>query len=185
MRFLWAFFPLCVLGDPFNTFDGPGFPACNEVAAVYSPTSVDGIQSLVQDAISSGQRVRASGKGHMWYDTMCSDNPDTVIIQTENVNTIYDFDLEAGSVMVEAGVTFLQLADYLHARGASVEPSIAFDGANNPDGLYPGQLEHHAWGLSGHGGSSLFDTRRVHGRCRGAVAGYHRWQWSTASSRTR
>lgn len=112
--------PLGVVGDPYNTFDGPGFPACNEVAAVKTPESVDEIQSLIHDAIDAGQQVRASGKGHMWYDTMCSDDPNTVIIQTENVNKIYDLDLDAGTVMIEAGVTFLQLADYLHERGASV-----------------------------------------------------------------
>ncbi|KAL4735477.1 hypothetical protein BDV11DRAFT_196020 [Aspergillus similis] len=111
--------PLGIAGAPYNTFDGPGYPACNEVAAVYAPTSVDEIQSLVQDAIQAGQKVRASGKGHMWYDTMCSDDPNTVIIQTENVNEIYDLDLDAGTVMIEAGVTFLQLAEYLHERGAS------------------------------------------------------------------
>ncbi|PLN79063.1 FAD-binding domain-containing protein [Aspergillus taichungensis] len=105
--------------SPYNTFDGEGFPACNEVAAVRTPGSVDEIQDMVKRAIKDGQQVRASGKGHMWYDTMCSDDPNTVIIQTEEVNNIYDFDLEAGTVMIEAGVTFLQLAEYLHKRGAS------------------------------------------------------------------
>ncbi|RDW58580.1 uncharacterized protein DSM5745_11271 [Aspergillus mulundensis] len=108
-----------IIAAPYNTFDGPGYPACNDVAAVHAPTSIDAIQLLVKDAIAAGQRVRASGKGHMWYDTMCSDDPNTVIIQTENVNDIYDLDLEAGTVMIEAGVTFLQLAEYLHGKGAS------------------------------------------------------------------
>lgn len=110
---------LTAAAEPYNTYDGPGFPACNDVAAVHNPTSVDEIQSLVNDAIDAGQKVRASGKGHMWYDTMCSDNPNTVIIRTEEVNDIYDLDMEAGTVMMEAGVTFLQLADYLHEQGAS------------------------------------------------------------------
>ena len=107
------------VAEPYNTYDGPGFPACNDVAAVYNPRSVDEIQSLVQQAIGNGQKVRASGKGHMWYDTMCSDDPNTVIIRTEEVNNIYDLDIEAGTVMIEAGVTFLQLAEFLHERGAS------------------------------------------------------------------
>ncbi|KAK2814095.1 hypothetical protein FQN50_000499 [Emmonsiellopsis sp. PD_5] len=108
-----------VAGTPYNTFDGDGSPACNDVAAVYDATSVDDIQVHVRDAIKAGQRVRASGKAHMWYDTMCSDDPNTIIIRTEDVNDIYDLDMEAGTVMIEAGVTFLQLADYLHAHGAS------------------------------------------------------------------
>ncbi|KAF8587550.1 FAD-binding domain-containing protein [Ramaria rubella] len=66
--------------------------------------------------------VRASGAGHMWYDTMCSDDPNTIIISTEAVNGISDLVIEdgIGSVVVEAGVTFMQLADWLHARGASM-----------------------------------------------------------------
>lgn len=55
----------------------------------------------------------------MWYDTQCSD-ADTVIIRTEEVNTISDFDLDGGTVMVEAGVTFFQLAEYLHGHGANI-----------------------------------------------------------------
>ncbi|KAL0255036.1 hypothetical protein SLS55_009563 [Diplodia seriata] len=109
---------------PYNTFDGPGHPACNAVADVINATSVDEIVSLVADAAAAGTPVRASGKGHMWYDTMCADDPRTVVIRTEFVNAISDFELAegaaAGSVLIEAGVTFFQLAEYLHARGASV-----------------------------------------------------------------
>jgi L-gulonolactone oxidase len=105
---------------PYNTFDGQGFPACNNVAAVYHPTSVDEMVSIVKNAADNNIPVRASGKGHMWYDTMCSDDPSTIIIQTESVNGISDFDLADGSVMIEAGVTFFQLAEYLHERGASM-----------------------------------------------------------------
>ncbi|KAF2677050.1 FAD-binding domain-containing protein [Lentithecium fluviatile CBS 122367] len=109
--------------EPYNTFDGPGFPACNDAIAVHNPSTVDEMINLVRNAAANGTPVRASGKGHMWYDTMCSDNA-TVIIRTENVNKISDFSLEEGatdgSVMIEAGVTFFQIAEYLHERGASV-----------------------------------------------------------------
>ncbi|CZR68038.1 related to ALO1-D-arabinono-1,4-lactone oxidase [Phialocephala subalpina] len=106
----------------FDTFDGPGFPACHNVSAVYQPTSVDEMVSLVKMAATSSIPVRASGKGHMWYDTMCSDDNNTIIIQTEGVHGISNFTLDGdtGSVMIEAGVTFFELADYLHARGASI-----------------------------------------------------------------
>lgn len=112
------------LAFPYNTFDGEGFPACNDVAAVHNATSVDEIASLVRTAAQDGTPVRASGKGHMWYDTMCSDDANTIIIRTEEVNQISDLELEegadSGSVVIEAGVTFLQLAEYLHARNASM-----------------------------------------------------------------
>ncbi|KKY32256.1 putative fad fmn-containing dehydrogenase [Diaporthe ampelina] len=107
----------------YNSFDGPGFPTCYDVTAVHNATSVDEMVSLVQAAAASGKQVRAGGKGHMWYDTQCADLP-TEIIRTELVNQISDFDLpagaESGTVVVEAGVTFFQLADYLHARGANI-----------------------------------------------------------------
>ena len=111
---------LTAWAEPFNTFDGEGFAACHDVSAVYQPYSIDEMASIVQTAAANNTPVRASGNGHMWYDTMCSDDPNTVIIQTEFVNGITDFDLEGGSVIIEAGVTFLQFADYLHARGASM-----------------------------------------------------------------
>ncbi|TGJ81158.1 hypothetical protein E0Z10_g7616 [Xylaria hypoxylon] len=113
-----------IAAKPYNTFDGDGFPACRDVASVHQATSVDDIVSVVKRAATSGTPVRASGKGHMWYDTMCSDNPNTIIIQTESVNAISNLVLEkeakSGTVDIEAGVTFPQLAEWLHERGASI-----------------------------------------------------------------
>ena len=44
-------------------------------------------------------------------DTMCSDDPRTVIVKTENLNRISDLVLngDKGSVVVEGGVTFSQV----------------------------------------------------------------------------
>ncbi|KAI1089500.1 FAD/FMN-containing dehydrogenase [Rostrohypoxylon terebratum] len=113
-----------VLADPYNTFDGDGFPACNDVALVHNATSVDDIVNYVKNASANNTPIRASGKGHMWYDTMCSDNPETIIVRTEFVNKIENFSLpagaESGTVDIEAGVTFLQFAEYLHANNASM-----------------------------------------------------------------
>ncbi|KAL7933469.1 hypothetical protein V8C35DRAFT_304486 [Trichoderma chlorosporum] len=103
----------------YYTFDGPGSPSCHNVVQVHNATSVDDMVALVKDASSRGLQVRAGGRGHMWYDTQCSDD-ETVIIRTEFVNGISDFDLEDGSVVVEGGVTFFQLAEYLHERGANI-----------------------------------------------------------------
>lgn len=55
---------------------------------------------------------------------MCSDDPETIIIRTEKLDRITEFSLEEGaaegSVMIEAGVTFFTLAEYLHERKASM-----------------------------------------------------------------
>ncbi|KAH7105178.1 FAD-binding domain-containing protein [Auriculariales sp. MPI-PUGE-AT-0066] len=125
-----------VLAGPFNTFDGPGFPACREVATVYHPTSVNEIVSIVKNVSATGAPIRAAGVGHMWYmvdtdcraDTMCSDDARTVIIQTNGTASISDFTFDKtkqqGSVVVEAGVTFFELAAYLHDRNASIGNSL-------------------------------------------------------------
>ncbi|KAK0185603.1 hypothetical protein F5146DRAFT_1070711 [Armillaria mellea] len=111
-----------VAAEPYNTFDGPGFPACNAVSRVYRPSTIDEMISLVKNASVNGIPVRASGNGHMWYDTMCSDDPNTIVIKTDAVNGISDLQLTngVGSVLAEAGVTFPQLAEWLHERGAAL-----------------------------------------------------------------
>ncbi|KAJ6626553.1 hypothetical protein B0H10DRAFT_1998774 [Mycena sp. CBHHK59/15] len=106
----------------YNTFDGDGFPACNAVAQVLYPTSVDEMVAIVKNASAHGVPVRASGNAHMWYDTMCSDDPNTIIVKTEQVNGISDLQMSGGvgTVVVEAGVTFPQVAEWLQARGAAL-----------------------------------------------------------------
>lgn len=95
----------------YNTFDGEGSPSCYNVTEVHDATSVEEVASLVKDAKARGLQVRAAAQGHMWYDTQCSDD-ETMLIRTEFVNGISDFDLEpgakSGSVVIEGGVTFLQ-----------------------------------------------------------------------------
>ncbi|KAJ7245929.1 hypothetical protein B0H12DRAFT_1203407 [Mycena haematopus] len=108
--------PVSAQSEVYNTFDGPGFPACNAVAKVYRPSTVDEMVAIVQNASAQGIPVRAS------VDTMCSDDPSTVIIKTDAVNGIYDLELDGdtGSVIVEAGVTFPQVAQWLQDRGAAL-----------------------------------------------------------------
>lgn len=95
----------------YNTFDGEGSPSCHNVTEVHNATSVENIAELVKEAKERGLQVRAAAKGHMWYDTQCSDD-ETMIIRTEFVNDIYDLQLEdgaeSGSVMIEGGVTFFE-----------------------------------------------------------------------------
>ncbi|KAK0460120.1 uncharacterized protein EV420DRAFT_1620015 [Desarmillaria tabescens] len=110
------FLVLCL--PPYNTFDGPGFPACNAVSQIYRPSTVDEMINIIKNASANGIPVRASGVN----DTMCSDDPNTIIIKTDAVNGISNLQLTdgIGSVVVEAGVTFPQLAEWLHERGAAL-----------------------------------------------------------------
>ncbi|KAJ7085137.1 hypothetical protein B0H15DRAFT_847217 [Mycena belliarum] len=82
--------------EVYNTFDGSGFPACNAVAKVYRPSTVDEMVAIVKSASVQGVPVRASGNAHMWYDTMCSDDPSTIIIKTDAVNGISDLQMSGG-----------------------------------------------------------------------------------------
>ncbi|KAM7222851.1 hypothetical protein V8F06_001749 [Rhypophila decipiens] len=114
-------------GSPYNTYDGEGFPSCYNVSEIHRPKSVDEMVSIVKKVVARDgdkARIRAAGKGHMWYDTMCTDNGTTILIQTEEVAGIYEFDLpegaSEGTVVIDSGVSFFQLAQYLHDRGASV-----------------------------------------------------------------
>lgn len=104
---LLSLLPRAFAGSEYYTFDGEGSPSCHNVVEVHNATSVDHAISLVQDAKARGLQVRASAKGHMWYDTMCSDD-ETVVIRTEYLNDIWDFDIEAGEVWIGSGVTFFQ-----------------------------------------------------------------------------
>ncbi|KAG6901367.1 hypothetical protein C0995_012870 [Termitomyces sp. Mi166 len=131
-------FAKLAIGEPYNTFDGPGFPACNDVLQVFRPSTIDEMSAIVKDAVGKGQMdicgVRFQFRQEDFRfrvnedldDTMCSDDPNTIIIKTDAVNGISDFVLQdgVGSVVVEAGATFPQVAEWLHARGASLSYTL-------------------------------------------------------------
>jgi hypothetical protein len=117
---LYAVFTQYVHALVINTFDGEGFPTCANVAKIVYASSVDEVVSLVQNASATNTPVRALGGGHSWYNTSCSDDPNTLVIKTENLNKISNLNMAEGSVEIEAGVTFLQLANWLHERNASI-----------------------------------------------------------------
>jgi FAD/FMN-containing dehydrogenase len=86
-----------------NTFDGEGFPTCSNVAQIIYPNTVDEVVSIVKSASASNTPVRALGGGHSWYNTSCSDDPNTIVIKTENLNRITNLDLANGFVEFEGG----------------------------------------------------------------------------------
>lgn len=112
---------------PPNTNTPPPQQCTTNITAIHTPPSIPALASLIRTAAASGHRVRAAGAGHSWYDTQCSSDTSvqTVILRTDALTGITDLVLpagegEGGTVVVEAGVTFFQLAAYLHDRGASV-----------------------------------------------------------------
>ncbi|KIJ90052.1 hypothetical protein K443DRAFT_15563 [Laccaria amethystina LaAM-08-1] len=62
-----SYFMGLAFSEPYNTFDGPSFSACNSVSQVYRPATVD---AIVKDASQRGVPVRASGNGHMWCEAI-------------------------------------------------------------------------------------------------------------------
>ncbi|KAJ3106478.1 hypothetical protein HDU97_006264 [Phlyctochytrium planicorne] len=97
-------------------------PLCEAICPdfVYGPRSISEVQTIVKKAYEAGVPVRPTGTGHSFHNGLCSDNSSTVLIQTETFASISEFDPVDQSVRINGGVTFFQLADYLHPRGFSI-----------------------------------------------------------------
>ncbi|KAJ6603491.1 hypothetical protein DFH09DRAFT_1242778 [Mycena vulgaris] len=119
-----------LLSIPYNTFDGPGFPACNAVSQAYRPSTVQEMVNIVENASSLGIPMRASGVRlcpacWFWvadFESRRSGDPNTIIIKTDAVNAIHDLELNdgVGTVVVEAGATFPQVAQWLKDRSLAL-----------------------------------------------------------------
>ncbi|KAJ6540523.1 hypothetical protein B0H19DRAFT_1077929 [Mycena capillaripes] len=109
---------LASASEVYNTFDGDGFPACNAVAKVYRPSTVDEMVAIVKNASAQGIPVRASGVSPLQYASVARYHHN----QNDAVNAISDLEMNGGvgSVVVEAGVTFPQVAQWLQDRGAAL-----------------------------------------------------------------
>ncbi|GJJ13322.1 hypothetical protein Clacol_007574 [Clathrus columnatus] len=92
-----------VPGSPYNTYDGPGFPACHSVAQIHHPSTVDEIVGIVRDVIKAdnGTRIRASGPRTTESLIGSPDDPNTIIIRTDGVNTIRNLNMNGDEGTVD------------------------------------------------------------------------------------
>ncbi len=75
-------------------------------AAIERPLTEDQLRSIVADAASAGQRVRAVGSGHSFTAIACTDD---VMVSLEHLNMVRSFDRPNRLVTVQAGIELGQL----------------------------------------------------------------------------
>ena len=98
---------------------------------VVTPTTVDQLRHDVATAAAAGRRVRAAGARHTFSPIGATDG--TLVVMDE-LSAIVGIDREAGTVMVEAGVRYADLAPALHDEGLALHnlaslPHLSVGGA--------------------------------------------------------
>lgn len=94
--------------------------SCERVASVVAPKTVDNIVTAINNARARGQSLRVIGSRHSANRQICTDG---VVISMENFDTIIGLKREidgSESVVVEAGVSFEELSEWLHRRDRSL-----------------------------------------------------------------
>ncbi len=92
--------------------------AAHSPAAVLSVSSVDEVRSVLALARRSGVPLWPTSTGrNMGYGSMTVADPGTVVLDMRRMNRISDMDPVLGTVVVEPGVTYKQLQDFLKAEG--------------------------------------------------------------------
>jgi hypothetical protein len=123
---------------------------CKDVKKVFVPVSQSEVALIVQEAVRSGQNIRAIGNSHTSNEQLCTDG---VVISTKALNHIIGLEKQSNSevVTVEPGVTLSELTDWLDQRGkalgynliqyrgVSIAGAIA-TGAHGSSARHPGVL---------------------------------------------
>ena len=99
--------------------------------SVVMPTTVDQLQRDVATAAEAGRRVRAAGARHSFSPIGATDG---TLVVMDQLSAIVGIDREAGTVMVEAGVRYADLAPALHDEGLALHnlaslPHLSVGGA--------------------------------------------------------
>src|SRR4051794_28807504 len=90
------------------------------VSDVVAVDSLAAIQAAVRKAASEEKSVAIAGGRHaMGGQQFCSDG---VLLDTRELARVLEFDPEAGTLEVEAGIQWPDVIDYLAARQAGREP---------------------------------------------------------------
>lgn len=92
---------------------------CHEVQEIFTPESYAEIQNIIRNAAAQNLRVRVVGKAHSSNSQLCTDG---IIVSTKKLNRILDMESFEGdeTILVEPGVTEIELTEWLHARGKSI-----------------------------------------------------------------
>ncbi len=89
-------------------------------AAIYSPHSITEVQDIVRQALVNGNTVMTGNrKFASQIDAACAAD-DQIQITLENMTDVVDFDPEAMTITVEAGMRFNQFNDFLRDKALAV-----------------------------------------------------------------
>ncbi|WP_330959168.1 D-arabinono-1,4-lactone oxidase [Photobacterium sp. 53610] len=106
--------------EPENTLSNyQGTYTCHP-GVIYDPTSVEEVQSIVEDALAQGKTVMTGNrKFASQIDAACAAD-EQVQITLKNMDKIVQFDAASKQVTVQAGMRFNDLNDFLRSQGLAV-----------------------------------------------------------------
>ena len=85
---------------------------------IAAPSSEDEICSIVRDACTSGERVKAIGSGHSFTDIACTTGR---MLRLEGYNKILEIDAKTGLVTMQSGISIAALSEELSKHGLALE----------------------------------------------------------------
>ena len=91
---------------------------------IYYPSKTQELSKIVADSIAREKKIKIVAKMHTANDGLCPDNG-AVVISMEHLNKAY-YDEKTKIVKVEAGMTYGELASYLHSKKRALD--IVFPG---------------------------------------------------------
>ncbi|KAJ3347391.1 hypothetical protein HDU91_006790 [Kappamyces sp. JEL0680] len=101
-----------------------GFIQC-KASAVIKPNSTAQVQEIVQNAMVSGQTVKAAGAGHSTNYIICAKD-NGLILAMENMNQIVSHDAESLQVTVQGGAGLVQFFQDMVPLGMTIEGMVDY-----------------------------------------------------------
>ncbi len=89
--------------------------ASSDICYVYRPTTVDGLQEVLDLARETGRSVGFRGAGNSYGDAAL--NGENILVDLQRMNRILAWNPETGAITVEPGVTLEQLWEYIIEDG--------------------------------------------------------------------
>ena len=115
---------------PYTKIMIPDHDAWHQPAGVVAPASVEEIQAIL--SICNRDRIplwAISTGGNFGYGTAAPATPGQTILDLRRMNRILEVDAEMGTALVEPGVGYTELHDYLEARNIPFWLSFPSSGA--------------------------------------------------------
>ena len=85
---------------------------------IAAPASEDEICSIVRDACTSGEKIKAIGSGHSFTDIACTTGR---MLQLGGYNKVLEIDARTGLVTVQSGISIAALSQELSTHGLALE----------------------------------------------------------------